>query len=308
MHSVTLLIGIAITTLLATVDRVEGGIPIIYSNNEHVIKVVEFPDIAELKNEKGYVDAGYRFTTFALFFIPIWNYDGQWCFYIDGDTYVPSTRSDLEIIANACNVQLGSSSPSLPFWYSYGGKLIFFLAGIFFVIYKSEQSGSGKSEQSESGEIPELISESPNKVSYPMPNSSQPVSTALQPIHPPLPVWRSPSSQPVSTAFQPIPKRKFEAGSGDNIHSILPGKTHPQPVTVARRIYLGKTVLPQPAPTEEPPTPIYDKWYIYLEFEVIGPYTIEQLHGFQRDGTTNDATQCCKEGTEDWQPISTLIQ
>ena len=235
-HSVTLLIGIAITTLLATVDRVEGGIPIIYSNNEHMIKVAEFPDIAELKNEKGYVDAGYRFTTFALFFIPIWNYDGKWCGYIDGDTYVPSTRSDLEIIANACNVQLGSSSPSLPFWYSYGGKLIFFLAGIFFVIYKSEQSGSGKSEQSESGEIPELISESPNKVSYPMPNSSQPVST------------------------------------------------------------------------EEPPTPIYDKWYIYLEFEVIGPYTIEQLHGFQRDGTTNDATQCCKEGTEDWQPISTLIQ
>lgn len=60
---------------------------------------------------------------------------------------------------------------------------------------------------------------------------------------------------------------------------------------------------PQVAPAKPPPLPPPPtrRFFAFIAEQVKGPYTIEQLHALHDASTITDDTQCCPEGTEEWQ-------
>jgi len=93
---------------------------------EAMSKVQDFPDTESFQLEDGtYVDAGCIYKQVTILFIPIWNYDIQWCGYTgDGDSYLPMTKEQLDELAKEADITL-AETPSLSFWHSMGGKLVF---------------------------------------------------------------------------------------------------------------------------------------------------------------------------------------
>lgn len=93
---------------------------------EVMSKVQDFPDTEAFQLEDDtYVDAGCIYKQVSILFIPVWNYDIRWCGYTgEGDSYLALTKEELDEMAKEANVTL-AESPSLPFWSSIGGKLVF---------------------------------------------------------------------------------------------------------------------------------------------------------------------------------------
>lgn len=74
--------------------------------------------------ETVYVDVGLIYKTFTVFFLPLWNYDIRWVGYIGmSDNYLEFTKEELDELAADIGMQL-PQTPDLPFWDSYGGKLV----------------------------------------------------------------------------------------------------------------------------------------------------------------------------------------
>lgn len=48
-------------------------------------------------------------------------------------------------------------------------------------------------------------------------------------------------------------------------------------------------------------------FYVHLPNGVKGPFSTEQLRALISVGTVSPATQCCIEGTQDWQPVSEFV-
>ena len=127
--------------LLALTNKAEAKIPILYSNGEEIEKVMTLPSEYTIQASDGqyyHADLGILHKQFSLFYIPLVNYgDETYVLYTDtkvGDydeTYVPISNSDI--------MQLQQSypdiptTPELPFWDAWGGKLlVFILFGLIF--------------------------------------------------------------------------------------------------------------------------------------------------------------------------------
>ncbi|MBK8803925.1 MAG: hypothetical protein IPN71_18110 [Fibrobacteres bacterium] len=118
----------------------KAGIPIFWSSGtEKIVKVADFPDTGDFKidaNEN--LDPGYKFKQVQLFWLPLWNYGGEWCGYVGkDDTYLEIPKATLDSLAKSVNVTL-PDSPSLGLWNTIGGKLIVVLLlvgaiGVFFL-------------------------------------------------------------------------------------------------------------------------------------------------------------------------------
>lgn len=107
-------------------------VPIFFSfGGEKIIKVLEFPDTEDFYNphENRYVDAGIRYKQVTIFFLPIWNYDIEWCGYIDSDdTYIPLTYSELSEITDEVHLTLPyNPEESISDWNRFGGKIVLFV-------------------------------------------------------------------------------------------------------------------------------------------------------------------------------------
>lgn len=127
-----------------------AGIPIFWSyGDESFIKVAELPNTDDYKTSNGkFYDVGYRYKQFTLFFIPVWNYDKQWCGYIDKDQFVDLTEAEVMKLARSSGVKL-PQTVSLPFWEEWGGKLLL-LSGLgvyFYVNRSSKQQASQQDDQ-----------------------------------------------------------------------------------------------------------------------------------------------------------------
>ena len=65
---------------------------------------------------------------------------------------------------------------------------------------------------------------------------------------------------------------------------------------------------PPPLPTPPPPGPPQpSKFFLHIGSEVKGPFTMEQIRGIISVGTASLNTQCCKEGTQEWRPVSAFV-
>ncbi|MFI5011293.1 MAG: hypothetical protein ACHQAY_03000 [Hyphomicrobiales bacterium] len=105
---------------------------------ETVIKVMDFPDTRTFKDGGQHFDLGYRFKQITLFFIPVWNYDGQWCGYIPGDSskYFDFDRAKLENLAETSVPSITlPAEPTIDWWDSYGGKIVVGLGLAAYVVY-----------------------------------------------------------------------------------------------------------------------------------------------------------------------------
>lgn len=103
-----------------------GGIPIFWSSgSEKIVKAADFPDTGMFKSDDGeLLDPGYKFKQVQLFWIPLWNYGGEWCLYVGkDDAYQEMSKPMLDSIAKSVNITL-PESPSLGFWNAFGGKLL----------------------------------------------------------------------------------------------------------------------------------------------------------------------------------------
>jgi hypothetical protein len=149
---------IIMLSVLVAFSGTASAAPVLFGwDKEKIIKVMDFPDNFQFKADSGeYVDAGYIYKQATIFFIPVWNYDGRWVGYIGSDTnYLQLNRSDLEEIAKSADLKL-PESPSLPFWDSIGGKLLFILISLLYFGFKM----MGGSEEDEEDE--EVVAENKN--------------------------------------------------------------------------------------------------------------------------------------------------
>ncbi|BDS09790.1 hypothetical protein [Aureispira anguillae] len=103
---------------------------------ETIIKVQDFPDTELFQMENGsYVDAGCIYKQVSIFFIPVWNYDIRWCGYTGEDgNYVILSKEELDAIAQEASITL-PATPTLSFWHSIGGKLLFVVVIGAFIAY-----------------------------------------------------------------------------------------------------------------------------------------------------------------------------
>jgi hypothetical protein len=114
---------------------------------EEIIKIADFPNTEEFEYHNGeYFDAGYKYKQVTLFFIPVWNYDGKWVGYVEKEgRYLNLEKSELDELAAQANVKL-PESPSLPFWHSIGGKIVFGFIVLVFIGLKM-MAGSIRDEE-----------------------------------------------------------------------------------------------------------------------------------------------------------------
>ena len=113
---------------------------------EKITKIADLPDTEEYQLESGeYVDVGYMYKQVSIVFIPVWNYDLQWCGYVDDETYMDLSKEDLDAMAKEAGVTIPDAS--LPFWDSIGGKLVFLLAIGAFIAYAVFSSDDDDEEE-----------------------------------------------------------------------------------------------------------------------------------------------------------------
>ena len=149
-----LLVSVAIAAFLAGFrPGYAGGVPVVFSLGEgKIIKVADFPNTPDFvafapkdtdagdryKQAKIYIpvymDTGYRYKQVKIFYIPVWNYGGEWCGYIgESGSYVDLSKRELDLLAGHHGIQL-PDTPTLPSWDSYGGKLVLLAAVVVLVL------------------------------------------------------------------------------------------------------------------------------------------------------------------------------
>lgn len=96
------------------------------SDCEYVQFVAELPDDSTfMAVEYGaHVDVGYKYKQFWLVWVPIWNYEGEYCLMIKGkeDVFFSVTPEDLKAYKEKYKLDLPENP--LSFWNKIGGKLI----------------------------------------------------------------------------------------------------------------------------------------------------------------------------------------
>lgn len=112
-------------------------IPISFGG-EKISTVVDLPnDSTTMTNDGYYGNIGCYYKQFSIIWIPIWNWDEQYCIEYEGTTNMYGgkiSKEQAEAYASHYGVKLASASPS--FWNKIGGKLIV-LAAIAFFIWSS---------------------------------------------------------------------------------------------------------------------------------------------------------------------------
>lgn len=126
--------------LLAWAGSAYAAKPIFFSfGGETSVKIADFPDTPEFQNTEGhYVDAGMKYKQVSIFFIPIWNYDEQWCGYISDKMYLDLSKERLDELASSAQITLPSDF-QIPFWDKVGGKLLFITLLVAYFLYSATQ-------------------------------------------------------------------------------------------------------------------------------------------------------------------------
>ena len=140
---------VLLTLLVATSASAsaKGGIPILYSDGEEIEKVKDLPlreEFMIIANDgRAYhADLGILHEQFSLFYIPLINYGTErYVLYTDqkigeyDQTYWELSREEIAYLQS----EIGGipSTPQLPFWDKWGGKLLLIgIIGIIFYVSK----------------------------------------------------------------------------------------------------------------------------------------------------------------------------
>ncbi len=104
-------------------------------DGEEIIEVMSLPNDSRFQTPDGkYVDIGYIYKSVTILFVPIWNYDGRLIGITgDKDTYLDLTHEQILGLSSEAGRKL-PKKPYLDFWHRFGGKFVFLLVIIFFVL------------------------------------------------------------------------------------------------------------------------------------------------------------------------------
>ena len=101
--------------------------------------IYDLPNTEEFTDDKGnYVNLGCAYKQLSLVWVPMWNWEVQYCFTIEGnenECYLVDKAQVEEIVGEyftANNIELPGASPS--FWNKIGGKIVWLLVIGFFII------------------------------------------------------------------------------------------------------------------------------------------------------------------------------
>lgn len=75
--------------------------------------------------------------------------------------------------------------------------------------------------------------------------------------------------------------------------------------------YRGEATRDTPEPATRPPSPTPPpptRYYVYLDDQVKGPYSREQMAALCNVGMIRDETLCCVENTTEWKPCTTVFE
>lgn len=123
--------------LFMTANEAKAEIPIIYSNGVEIEKVLELPqkDKFEMQASNGnwyHADVGILHKQFSVFWIPLINYgEEKYVLYSNtkvGEydfTYAELDQDEIEYLQKEFSGL--PSTPELPFWDAWGGKLLLLL-------------------------------------------------------------------------------------------------------------------------------------------------------------------------------------
>ncbi len=104
-------------------------------DGEEIIGVMSLPQDSRFQTPDGkHVDIGYIYKSVTILFVPIWNYDGR-LVGITGEknTYLDLTHEQILSISSEAGRKL-PKKPYIDFWQRIGGKIVFSLVIILFVI------------------------------------------------------------------------------------------------------------------------------------------------------------------------------
>ncbi len=140
---------------LCSTQAFSKGMPIFFQTGSEIVsKAQELPDTENFQFEDGsYFDLGAYRKQFTIFFIPLWNYDVEWCAYLGTDDEMMSlTKEQLDAIAADAGLTL-AETPPLPFWSSIGGKLLFLAIIGGFIAFSVMKSNDDEEPTDEEGKV-----------------------------------------------------------------------------------------------------------------------------------------------------------
>ena len=142
-----ILVGFLILSDAYVAEARRGGGFLFFSwGGEKIIKLVDFPDTDVFQTTDGrYFDAGAIYSQFSVMFVPIWNYNVRWTGYISEYLYAEVNKEDLIRFARVAQVSL-PPEVKLPFWDSYGGKLLLVCICGVFVLWVWSDAGEKEEE------------------------------------------------------------------------------------------------------------------------------------------------------------------
>lgn len=240
---------------------------------EKIVKEIDLPDTSDYQDKEGkHFDIGYRYKQITIFFIPVWNYDKQWCGAIKGDSdhYLIWSQDDAVAVADSAGLKL-PDSPSLPFWDAYGGKILIVVLGIGYMLF-------GEKEKKEDA----------------TPTASLPPAQTAGLAGPMAPPRLTGPLQPPALAGPTAPAR-------------LAGPLQPPALTgpTAPPLLAGSAL---PPPLDAPPDPSLAQWhYIDSSGQQQGPVTAESLHAGLHSGQLQPETFVWHEGLPQWETLQTAL-
>jgi len=94
--------------------------------------------------------------------------------------------------------------------------------------------------------------------------------------------------------------------AGIGIYNCAPKSSEPTPAARPSPVTLPAVPLPPPPQPfgDAPPTILAARFFIYIADAVKGPYSVEQIQALQETGAASADSQVCREGTQDWKPLS----
>lgn len=116
-------------------------------DGEKTIKIMDLPDTPEFQDADGdYYDIGAVYKQLTVLLVPLWNYDIRWCGAVEGgSSYIDLDQQYLSELAKSANLTLPNNI-QLPFWDSYGGKVVVGLLLALFILYSYYKSNKNSEE------------------------------------------------------------------------------------------------------------------------------------------------------------------
>lgn len=155
MRKIILIAVLSIAGICFFAGKAQSKGVVIYGwGDEKLHTVIDLPNDETTYDEelKGHINVGYFYKQLWVFWIPMWNWDGQYCILKEGDndTYYPLSEEELEDLKKAYNLDLPSNP--IPFWDKIGGKLI--VIAVVVALLVLDASGMPKKKMNENKEQP----------------------------------------------------------------------------------------------------------------------------------------------------------